>query len=129
MKAFVRRCYLTADPRSLAAGRIALALVLLFDLGKRATELTTFYTNDGLLPNHTLLWRPTFDWVFSFFYMASWRHEAVLGFGLCAVAYSALLVGYRTRLAHALSFLCVLSLHGRVLFVQNGGDVVLGELC
>src|SRR4051812_22404867 len=123
------RVYASIDPRSLAAGRIALALVLLFDLAKRAAELTIWYSNEGLLPNHTLLWRPTHRWVFSFFYMASYPGEAALAMAVCALAYLALLVGYRTRLAHVASFLCMLSLHGRVLFVQNGGDVVLGELC
>lgn len=123
------RIYASADPRSLALGRIVLALVLLLDLAKRAAEYNIWYTNEGLLPNHTLLWRPTFQWVFSFFYMASWRHEALLGMLVCLVAYLALLVGYRTRLAHLAATICVLSLHGRVLFVQNGGDVVLSELC
>jgi hypothetical protein len=123
------RTYAAADPRSLAAGRIALALVLLIDLARRGASLRTWYTNEGLLPNHTLLWRPTFDWVFSFFYMASWPHEAALGFALCAVSYLALLFGFHTRAAHVASFLCVLSLHGRLLFIDNGGDVVLGELC
>jgi hypothetical protein len=126
---FLGRTYARVDPRSLAAGRIALALVLLLDLGKRVCELATWYSNEGLLPNHTLLWRPTYRWVFSFFYMASYPHEAALLMLLCAAAYVALLIGYRTRLAQVASFLCVLSLHGRVLFVQNGGDVVLGELC
>jgi hypothetical protein len=126
---FLCRTYASVDPRGLAAGRIALALVLLLDLGKRASELTTWYSNEGLLPNHTLLWRPTYQWVFSFFYMASYPQEAALLMLVCAAAYVALLVGYRTRLAHVASFLCMLSLHGRVLFVQNGGDVVLGELC
>jgi hypothetical protein len=125
----LKRIYASADPRSLALGRIALALVLLLDLAKRAVEYNVWYTNEGLLPNHTLLWRPTFQWVFSFFYMASWRHEALLGMLVCLVAYLALLLGYRTRLAHVVSAICVLSLHGRVLFVQNGGDVVLSELC
>ena len=49
------RVYATADPRSLAAGRIALALVLLVDLGRRVSSITTWYTNDGLLPNPTVL--------------------------------------------------------------------------
>ncbi len=40
-----------------------------------------------------------------------------------------LLVGNRTRLAHMASLLAVLSLHGRVLFIQNSGDVVLVEIC
>jgi hypothetical protein len=61
--------------------------------------------------------------------MASWPHEAALGFLVCAVSYLALLFGFWTPLAHVASWLSVLSLHGRVLFIGNGGDVVLGELC
>src|SRR4051812_36167709 len=92
------RTYATVDPRSLAAGRIVLALVLLLDLAKRAAELGVWYSNEGLLPNHTLLWRPTHRWVFSFFYMASYPGEAALAMVVCALAYVALLIGYRTRL-------------------------------
>jgi predicted DCC family thiol-disulfide oxidoreductase YuxK len=121
--------YLTVDPRSLAVGRIVLALVLLFDLARRLPDLVTLFSNHGVLPNHTLLWRPAFRWVFSFFYMASSPGEVAWCFVICALAYLALLVGYHTRLAQLASLLCVLSLHGRVLYVQNGGDVVLGELC
>ncbi len=120
--------YLTADARSLAAGRIALASVLLLDLVKRWVQLGSWYTNDGLVPNHTLLWRPSFAHVFSFFYMASYTHEAVLGFVICALAYTALLVGLYTRAAQVLSMICVMSLHGRLLLFDNGGDVVLGLL-
>ena len=120
--------YLTADARSLAAGRIALAAVLLLDLVKRWVQLGSWYTNEGLVPNHTLLWRPSFAHVFSFFYMASYTHEAVLGFVVCALAYTALLVGLYTRAAQVLSMVCVMSLHGRLLLFDNGGDVVLGLL-
>jgi hypothetical protein len=120
--------YLSADARSLAAGRIVLASVLLLDLVKRWVHLGSWYTNDGLVPNHTLLWRPSFAHVFSFFYMASYTHEAVFGFVLCALAYSALLVGLYTRLAQILSMVAVMSLHGRLLLFDNGGDVVLGLL-
>ncbi len=121
--------YATADPRSLAAGRIALAALLLVDLARRAASMRTWYTDDGLLPTEMLRAHPTFEWVFSFFIWASGPYEVALGFALCAVAYLALLVGFWTRLAHVASFFCVLSLHGRVLFVANGGDVALGELC
>src|SRR5438477_9361590 len=61
----IRRIYLTADLRSLAAGRIVLALVLLRDLIGRWLELGIWYTNDGIIPNHSLLWRPPWDHVFS----------------------------------------------------------------
>jgi hypothetical protein len=120
--------YLTVDARSLGAGRIVLASVLLLDLCKRWVQLGTWYTNDGLLPNHTLLWRPSFAHVFSFFYLASYTHEAVIGFVICAIAYTALLVGLWTRAAQVASAICVMSLHGRLLLFDNGGDVVLGLL-
>jgi hypothetical protein len=126
---WLTRAYLTIDPRSLGAGRIALGLVLLLDLLRRAPVITLWYSNQGLMPNHTALWRPPFPHTFSFFFMASWPGEAAIGFFLCGCAYLMLLVGNRTRLAHLASLLGVLSLHGRTLFVQNGGDVALVELC
>jgi hypothetical protein len=120
------RTYLTADLRSLAAGRIFMSAVLLLDLVKRWAQVSTFYSNDGLVPNHTLLWRPSFDPVFSFFYMASYTHEAVLGFIVCGIAYATMLIGFRTRLAQFASMICLMNLHGRLLLFDNGGDVVLG---
>jgi hypothetical protein len=120
--------YLTIDPRSLAAGRITLASVLLLDLIKRWVQIGSWYTNDGLVPNHTQLWRPPFAHVITPFNMLSYTYEAAIGFAICAVAYTALLIGVRTRLAQVASLVCVLSLHGRLLIFDNGGDVVLGLL-
>ena len=120
--------YATVDLRAVAAGRIALALVLLLDLVKRLPGLLTWYTNEGLLPNHTVLWKPTFDPTFSPFYMASHGWQAGLGFAVCGLAYLALLLGWRTKAAQVVSLVAVLGLHGRVLFLQNGGDVVLSLL-
>lgn len=120
--------YATVDLRALAAGRIALALVLLLDFAKRLVNLTTWYSNQGLLPNHTLLWRPTHEPTFSPFFMASHSWEAAIGFLFCGLAYVALLLGWRTKAAQVASYVAVLALHGRVMFVQNGGDVVLSLL-
>ncbi len=119
---------MSADPRSLAAGRIALALVLLLGLGKRLAEVELWYSNTGLLPNHTVLWRPPVERVFSIFFPASHADEAAFLMVLCGVAHLALLVGYRTRLAHIASLIAILSLNGRLWFLVNGGDVVLAEL-
>jgi predicted DCC family thiol-disulfide oxidoreductase YuxK len=120
--------YFTIDARSLGLGRIGLALVLLFDLLRRIPVLTLFYSNQGLLPNHTLLWRPPTPWMFSFFFLASLPGEAAFCFVLCGLVYLALLVGWRTRLMQFLALCCVLSLHGRVTLLENGGDWMLGEL-
>jgi len=124
----IRRIYLTADLRSLAAGRIALALVLLRDLIGRWLELGIWYTNDGIIPNHSLLWRPSWDHVFSLFYLCSYWYEAAFGFVICLIVYLALLAGFRTKLAQVLAWIAMLSLHGRTLLFDNGGDVVLGLL-
>jgi predicted DCC family thiol-disulfide oxidoreductase YuxK len=126
--AFVRT-YLTIDPRSLGLGRIVLSVLLLFDLFHRAWGgITLWYSNAGLLPNHTVLWRPPTQWMFSLFFMASWPDEAKFGFVLCGLVYLALLVGWRTRLMHVLAVIAVMSLHGRTTFLENGGDWTLGEL-
>jgi len=124
----IRNVYLTGDLRSLALGRIVLALVLLRDLVGRWMQLGVWYTNDGIIPNHTLLWRPSWDHVFSLFYLASYWYEAAIGFVICLIAYLALLVGFRTKLAQVAAAICMLSLHGRTLLFDNGGDVVLGLL-
>jgi hypothetical protein len=125
---FLVETYATLDERSLGLGRIVLALALLADLAKRVPGIPAWYSNEGLLPNHTLLWSPPYDYTFSLFFMASHWFEAALGFALCALAYFFLLVGYKTKLAQFASFVAVICLHGRVMFLQIGGDVALSEL-
>jgi hypothetical protein len=121
--------YLALDPRSLGLGRIYLALLLLADLIRRVPDLSVWYTNDGLLPNHTLLWRPGARYQFSFFFGASWTGEVAILFLLCGIVFFCFLIGWKTRLFHFLSVVCIVSLHDRVIFLENGGDVVLNILC
>jgi hypothetical protein len=121
--------YCTIDPRSLGVGRIGLAVLLLYDLWRRVPGITTWYSNEGLLPNHTALWRPSSDYLLSFFLAASRPAEAAFLFGLSGLVYLAFAVGWHTRLFHVLSFLCLVSLHNRAIFLENGGDVALNVLC
>jgi predicted DCC family thiol-disulfide oxidoreductase YuxK len=124
----LRRAYLEIDPRTMGLGRIGLGLLLLMDLLRRVPWLPHLYGNDGLLPNHTLLWRPPTERQFSVFFMASWTDEAAFLFVLCFLVYFCLLIGYRTRLAHFLSFLACISLHNRIQFAENGGAVAMACL-
>jgi len=121
--------WLAADPRSLGLGRIGLGVALLCDLALRAPQLTLFYSNAGLLPNHTVLWQPTVPRLFSLFFMVSLPHEATLVFLACGFCFAALAVGYRTRLFQALSLVAAISLHNRIIFVEGEGSVALGALC
>ncbi len=120
--------YLTIDARSLGLGRIGLAIILLVDLIRRIPDITLFYSNLGLVPNHMMLWRPPTQWMFSFFFIFSLPDEVAFGFVLCGLVYLGLLVGWKTRLMQVLALICVLSLHGRVTLMENGGDWMLGEL-
>src|SRR5260221_277897 len=67
--------------------------------------------------------------MFSFLFAASRPAEAAGMFALSGLVFLAFTVGYRTRLFHALSLACVVSLHSRAIFLENGGDVVLNLLC
>jgi predicted DCC family thiol-disulfide oxidoreductase YuxK len=124
----LRRTYLQIDPRSLAVGRIFLGLVLLGDLLRRIPWLRDFYSNLGLIPNHTVLWRPPFPRIFSVFFMASLPEESALWFCFAFVCFFCFLIGYRTRLFHLLSFVMTTSLHNRILGAENWGGVAIGVL-
>jgi hypothetical protein len=125
----LKATYLTVDPRSLGLFRIGLGLLLLSDLWHRYAQLDFWYTNAGLLPNHTLLWRPPAGHMFSLFFVASSRAEAVLGFALCAAIYLLFTLGYRTQSMQLLALICRVSLNTRLAVLENGGDMVVNLLC
>lgn len=125
----LRTTYLAADPRSLGLFRLVFAVLLFADLVHRYQGLDDWYTNSGLLPNHTLLWRPPSGHLFSLFFVASSRTEAQLGFALCGLVYLCFGLGYRTRWAHAAALICRISLNSRLPILENGGDMVMNLLC
>jgi len=121
--------YFTVDPRSLGLFRVLFGLVLLSDLLRRWVELGFWYTNSGLLPNHTLLWRPPARSMFSLFFTASSPPEAQLGFAACAVVYLLFIVGYHTHWVQVLALVARVSLNSRLAVLENGGDMVMDLLC
>jgi predicted DCC family thiol-disulfide oxidoreductase YuxK len=121
--------YFSFDTRSLGLFRIALGLTCLADLWLRGQVLDAFYTNDGILPNHTLLWSPQQRYMFSIFFSASLHHEALLMMLGCGLVFIALTFGIYTKWAQVLTLLAVVSLDSRLSPLENGGDMVLGLLC
>jgi predicted DCC family thiol-disulfide oxidoreductase YuxK len=121
--------YCRADLRWLGVFRIAFALLLTADLLRRWAVATDFYTNDGVLPNHFSLFRPLGRDVFSIYHAFSTLPEVSVAFALTLIVFLTFCVGYRTRLFHLLSLLCITSLNARNLLVENGGTVVMNLLC
>jgi predicted DCC family thiol-disulfide oxidoreductase YuxK len=120
-----RQRYLSVDPRWLGVFRILLGTLLIVDLLRRWLDIRAFYTNDGILPNHYSLYRPMGAYLFSLYHAFSTFGEVNVAFALTLVIYVLFAAGYRTKLFHILSALCITSLNSRNLFVQNGGTVVV----
>ena len=121
--------YCRADLRWMGVFRILFGLLLTADLLRRWAVATDFYTNDGVLPNHFSLFRPLGRDVFSIYHAFSTLPEVSFAFALTLIVFLAFTVGYRTRLFHLLSLLCITSLNARNLLVENGGTVVMNLLC
>lgn len=119
------RWWWSADPRALGLFRIALGLVALWDVARRVPWITVFYSNDGVLSNHFSLFRPHAKYTFSLLFSASRPWEVTAFFAFAAVCLVCFTLGWRTRLFQVLSALCIWSIHGRNILLENGGDVVL----
>lgn len=116
------------DLRALALLRMAVAAVVLLDLGIRATDLEAHYSNMGVLPLSVLydkLWNP---YLFSLHNSSGlWQLQAVL-FLVAAAAASTLLLGHHTRLSTFISWLLLVSVQNRNPMIVQGGDDLLRML-
>jgi len=115
------------DPRALAAFRIALGAVLLVDLALRARNLTAFYADAGALPRDLLAASVPLARV-SLYALSGEAWVAGALFLLAGLSAVSLAVGYRTRLAAAVSLVLLASLQARNPFVLNAGDTLLWQL-
>jgi predicted DCC family thiol-disulfide oxidoreductase YuxK len=112
------------DLRTLALFRIALALLILIDLGSRARTLAAHYSDRGILPRADLIeifsgWRPSLHMV-----SGSTPIQGLL-FAIAAVFALLLMAGYRTRLMTFLSWAMLASLQTRNMMIAQGGDILL----
>ena len=127
LRRFWRR-RLAVDRRSLAAFRIALGLVLLIDLARRAGDIGAFYTDSGVLPRALQgTVAPGYETV-SLHALSGGLWLQALLFALATTAALALLIGYRTRVAAFVSLVLLVSIQLRNPLVLNSGDVLLRRL-
>src|SRR3954462_14508093 len=113
------------DVRSLAVFRIAVALVILFDLAIRASDLEAFYTDFGLLPRAPYIQNFADQWFISVHMMSGTFFVQACLFILAAVFAIFMLLGYRTRLFTVLSWFMLISLQSRNRMIMQGGDDLL----
>jgi hypothetical protein len=118
----------SVDLRSLALFRVGAALLILIDLAQRSPLLAANYTDAGAHPREAVLPYLVPGLLPSLHMLAgSARAQAAL-FALAALVALLLSVGYRTRLATAVSWWLLDSLHTRHGLVLDGGDHLLRYL-
>jgi hypothetical protein len=122
------RKLVSIDARTLGLTRLALGLLLCFDLLDRASEISYWYVNEGLLPAHRVLWRPGREVLLSYFFTLTTVAQVQVAFAITFAIYLAFFTGFYTRIAHVLSLVCLLSLQSRVDMLSHGGDFVLATL-
>ncbi len=120
--------YGSADPRSLAALRVALGALLFFDVALKWSDVEAHYSNTGWLTNHFALFRPMSDHLFSVYFAFGTPNEVKLLMLAHLLVCVLLAVGYRTKLMQLLALLLTMSLDSRNLLVESGGAVVLNIL-
>ena len=112
------------DLRSLALFRIALALLLLVYLSVLATDLTLFYTDQGVLPRSLLFETYPYPRIDLHSINGSTSFVAFLFLIQMTLAVF-LLVGWKTGIVTALSWLLLTSLHARNPMLLHSGDYLL----
>lgn len=121
--AYLGRC-LRIDTRTLAVFRVFAGVLILADLLARSRNFGRFYTDDGLVPQELAMQVGSGSPPFSFYHLTS-DPTLIAGLfvvqGLIAVA---LIVGFRTRIAMALSFLFVISLDQHNPLVLSYADTL-----
>lgn len=126
--AFFRDRYMTVDGRWLGVLRIFLGIILCVDVIRRWGVVTDFYSNDGFLPNHYSIYAPMGDHLFSIYHAFSTPGEVSVAFAFTLLIFLCFTFGYRTKLFHILSAICITSLNARNLYVENGGTIVVNLL-
>lgn len=124
MLSYFKRVF-SLDYRSLAALRIFVGLTIFLDLIQRSHSITAHYTDNGVLPRMDLfrLWNESAFW--SVYHINGTPLFVAILFIIAGVFALMMMLGYRTRLATAVSFFLLISLHSRNPLVLQGGDVAL----
>lgn len=122
------RGWYALDLRALAVWRIALGLVVLWDIVLRARDLQAFYGDHGVL-SRAMFVSQSWEWPGYHLFLATGSTPGLLlMFALWALAALCLTLGYRHRLAGLVTWYFVASIQLRNPLVMDGGDDLLRVL-
>ena len=111
----------TIDPRALGAYRVALGLLATLDFLRCAAWTQELYAAGGWVP-------PVDPSIARTFSVLAWLDTPALVYGFFAVATAsaiAFTLGWRTRVVHALTWVCAISVHSNRFPGANAGSLIL----
>lgn len=113
------------DTRSLAVARVGFAIAILADLEQKSRFLSTFYTDQGILPRAAVTTFFNQPYFYSIHLASGDAWFQIILFLLAAVFALLMLVGYKTRLVTVISWFLLISLQARNMPILNAGDGIL----
>ena len=123
--------YLKVDLRTLGIFRIAIGLVCLIDVLRRIPYIEVFYSSSGVAPNHFMFTDIHSKYSAKAFTLLSSLNtttEISIFFYIVALFSFFLMIGYKTKLSHIITLIGILSIHNRLIILENGGDLVLNNI-
>ena len=122
--------YLRVDYRTLGIFRIALGIVCLVDVLRRIPYIDIFYSSNGLAPNYFMseMSGKYSAKAFTFLSSLNTTTEITIFFYITALFSFFLMIGYKTKLSHIITLIGILSIHNRLIILENGGDLVLNNI-
>jgi len=120
----------TVDTRALGVFRIGCGLLLLTNLYDRlgGTNFISFYTNEGILPNHYALFLPPAPGYWSVLLGFSSPWEMRVAFTFVLAVYVLYTLGWNTRWMQPLVLIAYESVNNRFILIQHGGNVVVNVM-
>ena len=113
------------DSRSLGIFRIFLGFLCLVDITRRWDFIDVFYTNNSIISaSSSNSYYKMFTHLTSF--TKSWEVHLFLFIGVIATI--CLILGYRTKLAHLISAIVIISLHNRAIILENAADMFFNSI-
>lgn len=121
---FIKQTF-SFDDRSMAVYRFFIGLVVMCDVLYRLEDLTSFYTDIGLIPRSIFTGEMAMPWSLSFHLANGSLPFATVMFSIHLIFGLMLVFGYKTRWAMVGAYLMTVSVHNRNWLVNNGGDDIL----
>ena len=113
------KSWFTIDKRILGIYRIFFGILIFVDILRRWEVRHIFYSNNGIVHHY----KSSYFSLLNMFDFQLWMIDLFFIIGM--ISSILLILGYKTKLSHLISAIILISLHNKVILVENAGDFVM----